>query len=95
MNGTMASSSDTDFYRVSVAAGGTLSSTLTPNSSSDYDLHVFNSAGTRVAAAPRHRPGGLGRRGQQRRAAAAYFVRVRFFRGGTGATGGEYTLQLD
>ena len=40
--GMMGSTTDTDFYRVSVASGQTLTATLTPNASSDYDLYIYN-----------------------------------------------------
>ena len=39
VNGTIGSSSDNDYYRVTLPAGGTLVATLTPNASSDYDLY--------------------------------------------------------
>ena len=42
--------SDTDFYRVTVAPGKTLVATLTPNASSDYNLHLLDAAGATVAA---------------------------------------------
>ena len=96
INGTMASSSDTDFFKVTVAAGSTLTSTLTPNSTSDYDLYVYNSAGTQVARSIR----GTGLVDSasvtnSSGAAAAYYVRVRFYSGGTGATDGAYTLAIN
>ena len=96
INGTMASSSDTDFFKLTVAAGGRLTSTLTPNSTSDYDLYVYDSAGTQVARSIRGTglvdsasvTNGGG-------AAAVYYVRVRFYSGGTGASGGAYTLAIN
>jgi serine protease len=96
INGTMASSSDTDYFKVTVAAGATLTSTLTPNSSSDYDLYVYNSAGTLVARSIR----GTGLVDSASvtnsgAAAALYYVRVRFYSGGTGATAGAYTLAIN
>ncbi len=96
INGTLASSSDTDFFWVSVAASGRLTSTLTPNGSSDYDLYVYNSAGTQVARSIRGT--GLVDSASVTNtsgAAATYYVRVRFYSGGTGATGGSYTLAIN
>ncbi len=96
INGTMASSSDTDFFKVTVATGRSLSSTLTPNSTSDYDLYVYNSAGTLVARSIR----GTGLVDSasvtnSSGAAAVYYVRVRFYSGGTGAAGGTYALAIN
>lgn len=95
VNGTMSAASDNDYYRVSLPAGATLSATLTPNSSSDYDLFLYNSAGSIVARSERGTGlvdtasvtnSGAG--------AATYYARVRYYSGGTGATNGKYTLKL-
>jgi serine protease len=96
INGTMASSSDTDYFKVTVAAGRSLSATLTPNGSSDYDLYLYNSAGTQVARSIR----GTGlvdsaSVANAAGAAAIFYVRVRFYSGGTGLTGGAYTLSIN
>jgi serine protease len=96
ISGTMSSSSDTDYFRVTVAAGTTLASTLTPNSSSDYDLYVYNSGGTQVGSSVK----GTGLVDavtitNSGSAAATYYVRVRFYSGGTGTTGGTYTLGIN
>ena len=96
INGTMASSSDTDYFKVTLAAGRRLSSTLTPNSASDYDLYVYNSAGTQVARSIR----GTGLVDSASvtngtAAAAVYYVRVRFYSGGTGAAAGTYPLAIN
>ncbi|MFL6664744.1 MAG: S8 family peptidase [Rhizobacter sp.] len=92
--GTMGSTTDTDFYRVSVASGQTLTATLTPNASSDYDLYIYNSAGTRVASSIK----GTGQVDSASvtngGATASYYVRVVFYAGGTGSTSGKYTLDL-
>lgn len=96
VNGTMASSSDSDYYRVSLPAGRTLVSTLTPNASSDYDLYVYNQNGTLIGRSERGRglvdsvsvvnTGG---------SATTRYVRVVYWSGGTGSTNGRYTLNLD
>jgi serine protease len=96
VNGTMGSSSDTDYYRVSLPAGRTLVSTLTPNSSSDYDLFVYNSNGALIGRSERgtglvdavsvtNSSGG----------ALVRYVRVVYWSGGTGATNGRYTVNLN
>lgn len=48
--GTIGSTSDTDYFKVTLPAGKTLSATLTMGSSSnDFDLYVKNSSGTTLA----------------------------------------------
>ncbi|HTU64420.1 MAG TPA: S8 family peptidase [Steroidobacteraceae bacterium] len=96
VNGTIGNSSDTDYFRVTQPGGTTLVSTLTPNTSSDYDLYVYNSSGTLLGRS--ERASGLvdtvsiantGSSSQVR------YVRVVFYSGGTGATNGKYTLNLN
>ena len=96
INGTVASSSDTDYFKVSVGAGKRLTATLTPNSTSDYDLYIYNASGTQVASSIKGtgqidstsvtNTGGV---------AATYYVRVRFYSGGTGSAAGKYTLSMN
>ena len=95
VNATIGSSSDTDYFRVSLAAGKTLSATLTPNTTSDYDLYAYNAAGTRVASSVL----GVGAVDtvMLRNAgtvAVTVYVQVLRYSGGTGATSGKYTLKL-
>jgi serine protease len=96
VNGTIGSTSDTDYYRVSLPAGATLISTLTPNASSDYDLYVYNSNGTLIGS------GELGTGAvdtvtvtNTSSGALTRYIRVVRFSGGTGATNGKYTLNLN
>ena len=96
ISGTISSSTDTDYFKVTVAAGASLASTLTPNSTSDYDLYVYNSGGTQVGSSVK----GTGLVDavtvtNSGSAAATYYVRVRFYSGGTGTTGGTYTLSIN
>jgi serine protease len=95
VNGTMASTSDEDWFSVNLPAGKTLSATLTPNGSSDYDLYVYNSVGTLIGSSENGTGavdkvsvtnGGTG--------AVVRYVRVVYYAGGTGATSGKYTLGL-
>jgi len=95
VNGTMSSSTDTDYFVVQVPAGKTLSATMTPNSSSDYDLYIYNSAGTQLAKSEN----GAGSADAASSAntgttTAARYVRVVYYSGGTGSTSGKYTLKL-
>jgi serine protease len=49
VTGTL-TSGDTDYFSVSLAAGKTLTARLTPPSSADFDLYIYNSAGTQLAS---------------------------------------------
>jgi len=96
INGTIASSSDTDYFRVTVAGRGQLRTSLTPNASSDYDLYVYNASGTRVGRSIR----GTGLVDSvtitnNSSAAAVYYVRVIYYSGGTGSSAGTYTLGIN
>jgi serine protease len=91
--GTMGTSTDNDYFKLTVGAGKTLTSKLTPNASSDYDLYLYNSAGTRLA----YSINGTGQVDQIVRtntsgSAVTWYVRVVYYSGGTGATNGKYTL---
>ena len=91
--GTMGSATDNDYFKLTVGAGKTLTSTLTPNANSDYDLYLYNSAGTRLA----YSINGTGQVDQIVRtntsgSAVTWYVRVVYYSGGTGATNGKYTL---
>ncbi len=96
MNGNMGSSTDTDYFVVQLPAGKTLTSTLTMGSStSDYDLFVYNSNGYQIGVS--EKPAGqidtvsVTNTGST---TFARYVRVVFYKGGTGATNGKYTLKL-
>jgi serine protease len=49
VNGTL-TTGDTDYFSVSVPAGATLTATLTPPSSADFDLYIYNSSGSTLAS---------------------------------------------
>ncbi|MCE4538298.1 S8 family serine peptidase [Pelomonas sp. P7] len=50
VNGSISSSTDTDYFKVTLPAGKTLTATLSmASSSNDFDLYLKNSAGTTVA----------------------------------------------
>ena len=97
VNGTMSASTDSDYFVVQLPAGKTLSAAMTPGlSTSDYDVYIYNSAGTQLAAAE----GGAGVTDtatvtNTTTATAARYVRVKYYSGGTGSTNGKYTLKLN
>ena len=95
MNGNIGSTTDTDYFRVDLPAGKTLSSVLTPNSSSDYDLYVYNSAGTLLGKSEN----GAGSVDSYNTTntgttTSTRYVRVVYYSGGTGSTSGKYTLKM-
>ncbi|MGH8854951.1 MAG: peptidase S8, partial [Telluria sp.] len=96
VNGNMGSSSDTDYFRVDLPVGKTLSSVLTPTAgTADYDLYVYNSAGTQLGKSEN----GAGavdtvNSANTGTSTAIRYVRVVYYSGGTGATNGKYTLKL-
>ena len=95
VNGTVASRSDADWFKVSVGPGKTLGAQLTPNSTSDYDLYVYNGSGTQLASS-------INGTGQvdsvsvtnSSAATMSYYLRVRYYSGGTGSVSGKYTLAI-
>jgi serine protease len=95
VNGTMGSSSDTDYFVVQLPAGKTLSATLTPNASSDYDLYIYNSSGTLLARSE-NGTGAVDSASSSNTGSttSARYVRVVYYAGGTGSTSGKYTLKL-
>jgi serine protease len=94
--GTMGSASDNDYYRVTLPAGRTLVATLKPNSSSDYDLYVYNSNGNLIGRSEN----GTGATdavsvSNSGSGALTRYIRVIRWSGGTGSTNGKYTLNLN
>lgn len=93
-NGTMSSSSDTDYFKVSLPAGKTLTATMTPNASSDYDLIVYNSNGTEIGRSEKGT--GLADTVTVTNTGTSTFtryIRVVYYSGGTGSTNGKYTVK--
>jgi carboxypeptidase T len=95
VEGTVSASNDIDYYRVSLGAGKTLTATLTPNATSDYDLYIYNASGSIIARSTR----GTGlvdtaSTANSGNATVQLYVQVRFYSGGTGASNGKYTLKL-
>jgi serine protease len=96
VNGTIASTSDNDYYRLTLPAGRTLVATLTPNATSDYDLYVYNSNGTLIGSSELG-TGAVDTVSVSNTGTTALtrYVRVIRFSGGTGATNGKYTVNLN
>lgn len=96
VSGNMGTTTDTDYFTVQLPAGKTLTSTLTMGSSTaDYDLYVYNSAGTLLAKSEN----GAGLTDavsvtNTGTSTFARYVRVVYYSGGTGAINGKYTLKL-
>jgi serine protease len=91
VNGAIASASDTDYFRLTLNAGATLTATLRPPATADYDLYLYNAAGTQVASAVAGT--GATDTASWRNAgstATTVYVRVRYYSGGAGS----YTLGL-
>jgi serine protease len=95
VNGTMSSTTDTDYFVVQLPAGKTLSATMTPNSTSDYDLYIYNSAGTQVTSST-NGTGSVDSASviNNGTTTVGAYVRVVYYSGGTGSTSGKYTLKL-
>jgi serine protease len=97
VNGTMSASTDSDYFVVQLPAGKTLTAAMTPGlSTADYDLYIYNSAGTQLALSEN----GAGATdtasvSNTTTATAARYVRVKYYSGGTGATSGKYSLKLN
>lgn len=95
INGTVASKTDTDYFKTSVPAGGRLVGTLTPNSSANYNLSAYNASGKLLGSSSQ----GTGLKdvftvtntGTQ---AATVYWRVIYASGATGAAG-NYSLGLN
>ncbi len=95
VNANMGSTTDTDYFVVQLPAGKTLTATMTPPSGSDYDLYIYNSAGTLLS----YSENGAGAADTATSAntgstTSARYVRVVYYSGGTGSTSGKYTLKL-
>ena len=95
VSGTMGNGSDLDYYRVSLGAGKTLTATLTPNASSNYNLDLYSASGSLLGRSSN----GTGLVDMlttinSGAAAVTIYIRVNRSSGGTGSTNGLYTLRL-
>ncbi len=96
VNGTMGNASDNDYYRLTLPAGRTLVATLTPNPTSDYDLYVYNSNGALIGSSELS-TGAVDTVSVTNTGTGALtrYVRVIRWSGGTGATNGKYTVNMN
>jgi serine protease len=96
VNGVIGNTSDNDYYRLTLPAGGTLVATLTPNATSDYDLYVYNSNGALIGSSELG-TGAVDKVTVTNTGTSAFvrYVRVIRYSGGTGATNGKYTVNLN
>ena len=94
--GDMGSSSDSDYFSMQLAPGKTLSVNLAmASASADYDLYIYNSAGTLIAKS--ENPAGSSDAASVTNTGSSTFtryVRVKYYSGGTGAANGKYTLKM-
>jgi serine protease len=95
VNGNMGTTTDTDYFKVTLPAGKTLASTLTPPATADYDLYIYNSAGTQVTSST-NGTGAIDSASviNNGTTSTTVYVRVVYYSGGTGSTNGKYTLKL-
>lgn len=96
VNGNMSSSTDSDYFAITVPAGKTLTVTMTPNATSDYDLKLYNASGTQLASSVN----GTGQADTVSKAntgstSVTWYAKVFYYAGGTGATSGTYTLKAN
>jgi len=93
VNANIGSSTDVDYFKIVLPAGKTLTAAMTPNGSSDYDVELQNSSGTKLSSSIK----GTGAVDTVTRTAGAVsetlYVKVYYYGGGTGATNGKYTLK--
>jgi carboxypeptidase T len=96
VSGSIASSTDNDYFAVSVAPGRTLSATLTPPATANYNLYLYRNATGGAAASSTLGTGAVDSASLTNTGTttATYYVRVRYSSGVTGTTAGRYTLQL-
>ncbi|MBR7798454.1 hypothetical protein [Undibacterium fentianense] len=94
VNANLSAKTDVDYFKVSIPAGKTLSLTMKPNATSDYDLELYSSTGTKLASSTN----GTGATDSLSNtntgtSAKVVYAKVIYYAGGTGATNGKYTLQ--
>nr|APC23687.1 peptidase S8A [uncultured bacterium] len=95
LSATMGSSTDVDYFSVQLPAGRTLQAVMTPNASSDYDLYVYNSAGSQIGSSENGKGSAdtvsVTNTGSS---TLTRYVKVVYYSGGTGSTNGKYSLKL-
>ncbi len=96
VNGTMSAKTDLDYFKVTIPAGKTFTAKMTPNSTSDYDLTLYDSNGTTSLATSTKGTGAVDTVSKTNTGTTAkvYYVKVLYYSGGTGSTSGKYSLAL-
>ena len=95
MNANMGSTTDTDYFKIQLAPGRTLTATLSMTlSSNDYDLLVYDSAGTLIGKSE-NGAGSTDTVSVTNTGTSTFtrYMRVVYYSGGTGSTNGKYTLK--
>ena len=94
ISATIGSSTDIDYFKCTVGAGRTVTGTMTPNSTSDYDLYLYNSNGTQLASST-NGTGAVDTVSKKNAGTSAFtrYVKVVYYSGKTGSTG-TYTIKL-
>lgn len=92
--GSMASSVDQDWFKIAVPAGKTLTVSLTPNATSDYDLFLYSASGQRLKSSEN----GTGQVDtvtykNATTATVTYSIKVAFYLGNTGSAG-SYSMSF-
>jgi serine protease len=95
VKGSIASSRDTDYYKVGIQPGRTLVARLTPNATSNYDLVAYDASGRLIASSSK----GTGQIDQvslsnSGSSASLVYLRVTRISGGTGSAAGVYSMAL-
>jgi hypothetical protein len=93
VNGTMASKTDVDFFKVALPAGKTIAASMLPNSGSDYDLYLYDSNGTTLLASSKNGKGVADAVSYTSATAKDVYVKVQYVTGSTGSRG-SYSLDL-
>ena len=88
----MGTTTDVDYFKVRLPAGKTLTAKMTPNATSDYDVELQNSAGTKLTRALPAPARSTPSPDEHRRHRDDLYVKVYHYSGGTGATSGKYSL---
>ncbi len=92
VNGSMSASTDVDYFKVTVPAGKTLKVVMTPNSTSDYDLELYSSTGTKLTSSTNGKGAAdTVSNANTGTAAKVVYAKVLYYSGGTGATSGKYS----
>lgn len=96
VNANIGTTADIDMYKVSLPAGKTLTAKMTPNATSDYDVDLLSSTGSKLSSSVN----GTGAvdtvtKTNTTTSAMTLYVKVYRYSGGTGATNGTYTLNAN